>query len=190
LENSDYPLLDDAEFGALKNVRLRKFSSSGPSARGKGFQEFQMLDQWVDSNQDLPQRFLKISGRYRFKNFAAIWDECRGFKCDATILIDQYARSKIALSQLFCVSIDTYRRSLLGLYQQCDDARGDWIERVLYRSFARDNVRSQIFRTEPWLSAVSGSTGLVIQTDPFKQALKQGSRYVNRLFNRNELLFR
>jgi hypothetical protein len=63
LENSSYDLKGDRAFQAIPKVTVHQFNASSP-ARGKGFQEFEMLDQWIAIEPNLPKRWVKITGRY------------------------------------------------------------------------------------------------------------------------------
>jgi hypothetical protein len=187
LENSTYPLLQDPDFARLQNVMLRSFPRSENPERGKGYQEFEMIDRWVASAKEPPRRFLKISGRYLFRNFEQIWSECQKYR---EVLIDQYSRSALALSQLFCTDVESYRQHFMGAYAECDDVAGRWIERVLYKKLLASRAPSRCFATEPWLVATSGSTGLPMKDPPAKHALKQALRTLNVAVNNRRLCFR
>jgi hypothetical protein len=186
LENSSYPLLTDPDFAQLDGVALRKFAMSQAPERGKGFQEFGMLDEWVKTETASPARFLKITGRYRYLNFPSIVKDCLAEQRDV-IIIDQYHRPQIALSQLFFVSRSLYERAVSGISAVCDDRTGQWIERLLYSRFAQNGTPTRLFRNEPWLNAISGSTGGRVRDGWCKHALKATLRRLNRVVDRRTL---
>ena len=53
LENSAYDLASDPEFISSEDVAIRKFPVSKFAERGKGFQEFEMLDAWLNQKSIL-----------------------------------------------------------------------------------------------------------------------------------------
>ena len=73
LENSPYPLGDDAEFNQFPNVRLRQRPLSTKPERGKGYQEFEMIDGWLLNEPQPPRRWVKITGRYLYRNLPCCW---------------------------------------------------------------------------------------------------------------------
>ena len=187
LENSTYPLLEDAAFTSIVNVQLRKFAMLTDMARGKGYQEFAMLDAWHDSEKEPPARFLKVTGRYRVENIAALLTETRA--ADAQdILIDRYRRSRFAMTALFSCSRESYR-DIHGLYRQMDDSAGIWAEHVLYRAL-KDRPDTTNFRHEPHLRGISGSTGVALETSAWKRSAKQALRSTQRLLGGRELSWR
>jgi hypothetical protein len=189
LENSDYSLDAQAAFAESPRLQVRRFPPSASPERGKGFQEFEMLDAWLAGMPEPPARWLKITGRYQVLNLPAILDECRHTQA-CPLLIDQLGRSRMARTYLFCCDSEFYRRRLAGLYRQCDDRTGDWVERVLFRALAqppRSVVRC--FATQPRLRAVAGSSGTAFPTGNFQWRLKQGLRRLNRLFDKRQLWY-
>ncbi|HEX5398089.1 MAG TPA: hypothetical protein VFY06_03470, partial [Verrucomicrobiae bacterium] len=56
LENSSYPLERHPEFAESPRFRVRRFPPSASPERGKGFQEFEMLDAWLASEPQPPAR--------------------------------------------------------------------------------------------------------------------------------------
>jgi hypothetical protein len=49
LENSAYPLETHPEFRQTDRLQVRRFKPSADPGRGKGYQEFEMLDAWMSS---------------------------------------------------------------------------------------------------------------------------------------------
>jgi glycosyltransferase involved in cell wall biosynthesis len=189
LENSVYPLLEDKEFTDLSDVQYRHFKPVGDPAKGKGHLEFAMLDQWISTEKDLPARFIKISGRYRYKNFEAIINQCRE-ETDDCLILDQFRRTQVGLVQLFYATTRAYRDAFLGLHSKCDDREGAWIERLVYRTLLTGRVCVKAFRVEPWLDAISGSTGVQRKDGAAKHAAKSLLRMLNLRFNSRYLYLR
>ena len=159
LENSGYPLEQHSEWRETDRLRIHRFDRSKFPERGKGYQEFEMLDEWLNSEPQPPTRWLKISGRYQVLNLAAILDECRRDR-ECPLVIDQLARSRQVRSYLFFSSTAFYRERILGCYRECDDRTGEWIERVLFRELEKEKREPiRCFKTQPRICAVAGSSG-------------------------------
>lgn len=189
LENSGYALHNDAEFAALPGVELRAQPLSSAAERGKGYQEFEMLDGWLAREAQPPARWVKITGRYFFRNFGRLWANCQRAR-NADLLIDRCARSHWARSYLFCITTDFYRRQLAGIYRECDDTQGDYIERVLYRRLAAlPEARVRLFASEPRLTGVSGTTAESIETDARRYVVKRILRKLNYALDRRQLWY-
>ncbi len=194
LENSSYRLSEDAEFCEASGrepfeLMIRKQPVSTAREKGKGYQEFEMLDAWLAGEPAPPGRWVKITGRYLYLNFAALLADCRRQKA-ARMIIDQCPRSAKARGYLFCVETEFYREHLTGIYRECDDGAGQWIEHALYRRLSglpASDVR--LFAEEPRLRAISGSTGGSITTTPLKFAAKRALRRVNRVFDQQYLWY-
>jgi hypothetical protein len=191
LENSSYPLERHPEFAESPRLRIRRFSPSQSGERGKGFQEFEMLDAWLAAEPHPPARWLKITGRYQLLNLAAILADCRRDQARA-LLLDQLYRRKWARTYLFCVATPFYQTQLQGLYRQCDDRRGAdyFIERVLFRQLAQAPAgQVRLFQTQPRLRAIAGTSGAAFPSGRFQWLAKQCLRALNRLVNRRYLLY-
>jgi hypothetical protein len=189
LENSGYPLERHPEFAETARLRVKKFAPSANPERGKGYQEFEMLDAWLAAEPEPPPRWLKISGRYQLHNIAAILGECRT-ESRGELIIDQTARTGLSRTYSFCVNTDFYRQQLAGLYQQCDDRTGEWIERVLFRKLkttAAGEVR--LFVTQPRITAIAGSSGVAFPSGRGQWLCKQMLRNLNRLVDRKYLWY-
>lgn len=188
LENSRYPLAQHSDFQQTERLQVRRFQPSANPERGKGYQEFEMLDAWMSSKtQPPPTRWLKISGRYQILNIPAVLAECE--KAAAVpLIIDQARRSSMARTYFFCANTDFYRSEIKGLYQQCDDRTGDWIERVLFRKLkSAMNVRS--FLTQPRIQATAGGSGAAFPTGKGQWYCKQVLRRVNQILDKRYLWY-
>ncbi|HEV2328289.1 MAG TPA: hypothetical protein VGY56_05815 [Verrucomicrobiae bacterium] len=189
LENSAYPLERHPEFQETGRLRVRRFQSSANPERGKGYQEFEMLDSWIASETPPPEQWLKISGRYQILNISGVLAECRR-NANVGLLIDQLPRSAFARTYYFMARTDFYRRQALGMYRQCDDRNGNWIERVLFRKLKglpADEVR--FFGTQPRIRAVAGSSGASFPTGKSQWICKQILRRLNQLVDRRYLWY-
>jgi hypothetical protein len=182
LENSGYPLERHPEFAESPRLRVRRFAPSANPARGKGYQEFEMLDAWLAGEPEPPPRWLKISGRYHLCNLAEILQECRADPRSAMV-IDQLRHLEFARTYLFCVDTAFYRQHLRGLYQQCDDPAGNWIERVLFRELKKAPA-VRLFRTQPHLAVTDGTSGRAFPSGRGQWLGKQWLRGLNRLWDR------
>jgi len=131
LENSVYSLEEDLDFQNIPNLIIRKFLPSSNPERGKGFQEFKMLDDWVINEKDNVENFIKITGRYFYPNFADIWQECQE-KTKPKILINQYITAQAGV-ELFFTTRSFYKDVLLNLYLDSDDRKGVNIDICVYR---------------------------------------------------------
>jgi hypothetical protein len=184
LENSGYPLHQHPEFAETARLKVRQFPRSAQPLRGKGYQEFEMLDAWLANEPQPPARWLKISGRYHICNLAAILQECRvDPRC--ALIIDQLKHLQFARTYLFCVDTNFYRQHLRGIYQQCDDAAGKWIERILFRELQAQPAEAvRLFKTQPHLAATDGSSGKAFPSGRGQWLGKQILRSINRLADR------
>ena len=187
LENSTYDLSTDPDF-TMPGVMLRKFSMLPERERGKGYQEFAMMDAWHASEIAPPARFLKITGRYRVENVSYLLRECDA-AAPEEMLIDRYRRRHVALTSIFSVSWGGYPASLRGLYRQMNDARGVWAEHVFYKALAgKRHVRP--FATESDMRGISGSTGQALECPAWKRGVKQVLRRLDAATGATELRWR
>ncbi len=189
LENSSYPLTDDSEFKQWSNVMLRQLPVSRLPERGKGYQEFEMIDGWLLNESQPPRCWVKITGRYLYRNFADLFEDCRHER-RAQIIIDRCALSQIARSYLFFVVSRFYQEHIAGLYRECNDLTGEWVERVLYRRLASlSKSDARLFSLEPRLTGISGTTGGNIETQSSRYKAKRILRKLNYLLNRRQLWY-
>lgn len=189
LENSCYPLERHPEFKETSRLRVHRFPLSARPERGKGYQEFEMLDAWIASESKPPARWLKISGRYLPLNLATILAECRREQ-EYQMLIDQVARLRRVRTYLFCISTIFYQEHFRGLFRLCDDRSGDWIEHVVFRELEKLPCPPVRFpKTQPRLQAIDGSTGIPFSAGKIQWLVKQGLRHLNRLVDKRRLWY-
>jgi hypothetical protein len=185
LENSQYPLEQHPEFTPTSRLQIHRFKPSNNPERGKGYQEFEMLDAWLVSTPQPPNRWLKITGRYQVLNLTNILFECR-LRYNYPLLIDRLIHLHQARTYLFCVNTTFYMDYILGIFKQCDDRKGNYIEHILYHTLKKNAANSTCtFKTQPRLCARAGSTGKLFPTGKFQWMIKQGLRNLNnRIDNR------
>lgn len=188
LENSNYSLTGSPMFEDLPNVQVVNLPVSSDPRRGKGYQEFEMIDAWAASGLN-SHRWLKISGRYIIRNVGEVLDECSQ-EIESSLIIDQSVRSQTARTQIFFVTTAYYRSVIMNLYRQCDDKSGQWIEKVLFQKLKKTTSQNfRFFRTRPQVIARSGTTGKTYPTSRVGNALKDLLRASNRLIDDRYLWF-
>lgn len=189
LENSGYPLERHAEFAASPRLRIHRFAPSANPERGKGYQEFEMIDAWLAREPQPPGRWFKLTGRYQLRNLAALLAECRQ-ETAPPLLIDRLQKQQFARTHFFSTTTEFYQRRIKGLYLQCDDRKKEWIEYVLFRELEKAPAHEvRIFKTQPDFNAKLGSTGANLPSGSFQWLAKQGLRRFNYLVNRQKLLY-
>ena len=186
LENSIYDLESDNDFNNLVGVQIVKFKPSAFPDKGKGFQEFEMIDTWIANTSILPERFIKITGRYIIKNFQQIYSSCKDCENDM-LIIDSYKKMKLSQTHLFFTSVNFYRNKLMNLYLDADDSTGDWIEKIVYRKIHLAISDCLVFTIEPRVFGTSGSSGKKLAVSVFKYLLRVIRRKVNLIYNKSEI---
>lgn len=130
LENSRYDFERDNEFAkvfATGKIHLVKCPESHGKAQGKGYQEFEMLDSFIDVMGGKFHSFLKISGRYLFNNVDRFLDGP-----PESVWIDRWRRREVATTSIFLSTVSFYQKHIMGLFREADDRDGAWIEKQLY----------------------------------------------------------
>jgi hypothetical protein len=186
LENSVYPLQSDLEFTSIPNLHIHQFPVSAFREQGRGFQEFEMLDRWVTETQDLPASWLKITGRYKYTNIQQILQECQAPKSPA-MLINQYRFSGYTNPAIFYITSAYYRNHIAGLYQQCDDRTGQYVEKVLHSNLRQQSLEQcQRFRSPLFCSGIAGISGQEM-SNPMRDRLNALIADANYLFDKQYL---
>jgi hypothetical protein len=130
LENSTYDFSSDDDFNKLfdSDIQLIKFPISDKIYEGKGYQEFQMIDQFIRETSSDYSSFVKITGRYKFHNIKNMIDiPCNG------LVIDIYRRYKWAVTNIFCSTYDFYQTNLKNIYSEVNDSHSQSIEQRIYK---------------------------------------------------------
>jgi hypothetical protein len=179
LENSEYDLLSDKDFAEIEGLVICKFSPSKGYLKGKGYQEFEMIDKWISSHTDIPQRWIKISGRYRYINFKKIYEECYRNNSKSKMIIDQSLRTKMSYTQIFYIETVFYKEKIFNLYQESDDQQNKWIEHIIY-NVLKEAIPTEIsrFYLQPNLQVISGTSGKSAN-NIFKHSSKTLLRQIN-----------
>lgn len=189
LENSEYDIWNDARFAELhetKVICIVKMPPSDQFDKGKGYQEFKMLDEFVLQYSNTYKTFFKITGRYILKNFRKLQKaKCKG------IVIDRYPKLKIAITSHFLCDFNFYLTHFMGAYKDVNDKEGIYIEKVLYKilkSISPAGAGMSFFSANPRLLGVSGSTGRSLTESYYKDLIRDISRPILKLLNIKELL--
>lgn len=157
IENSGYPVLEEPFFTGTPGLTTFAYPRSAFTARGKGYQEFEMLDAFV-RDRLREDAFVKVTGRYVYKNIGALTAWMRKRLPGSGIVIDLKRRDKQAIVSLFAVSKAFYVQHLMGSYRDMDDPARLWAEYVLYPRIKRAGT-AVFLRPAPLLRAVTGSMG-------------------------------
>jgi hypothetical protein len=189
LENSIYPVTEDPDFTSIPNLFIRKMPVSVFYEKGKGYQEFEMIDKWLEQEQHPPEKWFKISGRYIFKNFPSILEEClKDENCD--IVIDQISRYGVAFTDIFYISSKCYIKQFKGIHTLCEDISGDYIEKIIYKKLRGEKTELfRIFKNVPRISVISGTSGLMKEDTRIIYHLKSLLRHVNIYFSSKYILY-
>jgi hypothetical protein len=184
LENSSHSLSEDKDFKEIPNVTIRKFSASYAS-KGKGFQEFEMLDRWIKTETSLPKNWIKITGRYLYLEFEKIWHECLESQ-NVSLIINQYLFANHADTALFYINSNFYKNYMSGLYLNCNDRKGLSIEKVLsthLKKIPKDRFKRFVSHTN--CVGIAGHTGKEIHNrwiDGVNSALRDINYRVDRRY--------
>ncbi len=158
LENSSYDLSGDREFHKHSNVHIRKYPPSTFFAKGKGYQEFEMLDNWLTTEKHPPLRWIKITGRHLVMDFEKTFAECLTEREFELIIEQEASPCPELLTNIFYVTSAYYRRRFLGIYLLADDAVNVFIEHVVQQHI-QPTDKFRLFRNLPITTGISGSTG-------------------------------
>lgn len=165
LENSSYDFTEDYEFQTLfsgRKIELVKFPVSSEVERGKGFQEFEMIDGTIERLSKYYDSFFKISGRYKVTNIGELTDcDCHG------LIIDRYRRRGIAVTAIFCTTFEFYKKYLMSLYLKVDDSKGQYVERIVYDAIRDKNLGKQVqlLPRSPRIVGTTGSQGIKLEVN-------------------------
>ncbi len=135
LENSSYDLTTDDAFVSDGRCHILKFPLSESPDRGKGYQEFQMLDRFVTDNLR-EDRFVKVTGRFVCANFAPLFSFLLEKGQEYDVVIDRLAERRVALTSLFYAEKRSYLRHFQDAYLEMNDESRIWAEHVVYARLA------------------------------------------------------
>jgi hypothetical protein len=181
--------LEDSFFTTTPGLRTIQYPKSREAIRGKGYQEFEMLDAFV-SHHLQEDTFIKITGRYLFKNIGEIAPRMGRQLGNNGMVIDLLFPKQMAITSLFAASKHFYHRHMMNAYLDMDDRHVRWAEYVLYARIkaSRDCTFPQ---PTPILQAVAGSTGKTInmRSKGFRPWMKNMERRLFAAAGIRELLF-
>lgn len=187
LENSSYDLSADPEFHKYSNVHIRKSPVSTAYAKGKGYQEFEMLDQWLTTEKKLPARWIKITGRHLVSDFDKVFAECLNENEYELIIEQELPPCPDVLSNVFYTTSEFYKRRFLGIYREADDSVNRYIEHIIHKTIQPAD-RFRLFRQMPLTEGISGSTGEIFSVTP-KRRLKRLLGKITYPFNNKYRIF-
>jgi hypothetical protein len=159
LENSGYDFSVDSDFTSIENVIYIPCEPSREFSKGKGYQEFEMIDRWFELYGAKYSGFLKITGRYIIKNIVDIINDVGKIDSSDAIFERKINNEKLAHTDLFYSGSLFYKNFLIGCYKHTNDSSGIFIEHIVGAIIeSKSNVR--LFSSHPIKSGISGSTGI------------------------------
>lgn len=182
LENSEYDFSKNDRFQKLfteKNITLIKFPVSDKFDQGKGYQEFEMLDEAIEKLMGKYNSFIKITGRYKVLNLKQITASS-----SAELIIDCHRKTKVAQTNVFYGTFDFYNLYLKDLYRKVNDSAGIYIESIVYDKMFSENLTNRIapFPYNPIIKGISGSYGGTLNRNKLKMKIRNIERKFMRVF--------
>lgn len=170
-ENSEHPFEEEPEWKELLNaprVRLHRDPEPGRPERGKGYEEFRMLDRLVEKlSEEGYERMLKVTGRYIVRNIQELIPER-----EDRAHFDLHPRIKtgIAISSVFVTPLYHYRRHIKGLYASVNEGERITIEKLLFQRLMglKGKEATRLLPREPDLEGYSGTWGTPIGRNPYR----------------------
>ena len=189
LENSSFDLDNNILFSSIvKNCRIKvlRFPRSEMFHKGKGYQEFEMLDQAVERLKDNYDIAVKLTGRYKVMNLKQVLKT--EFDC---IMADCHRTPEVTQTNVFCFHFNFYRQHLSGKFKEADDEKGIFIEKVIYSYLKKNHLMNSVtmFPVGPRISGVSGSYGTSVSRNKWKMKIIDIERMALRIFNIHEFPF-
>lgn len=188
LENSAYDFTSNDKFQKLfagKKITLMKFPVSDKFNQGKGYQEFEMLDKAIVALSPHNNAFIKVTGRYRVQNLPELIRSPR-----RNFIADSHRKPAVTQTNVFYVTAAFYRQHLEGLFQQVDDSKGIYIEKLIYKKLKEASLLAEagLFRVNPVITGTSGSYGGTLSRNKIKMSMRNLERAAMRVFGVNEFL--
>lgn len=187
IENSEYDLDNNKLFNNIKTelkFKVIRFPKSNEFNRGKGYQEFEMLQQTIEQIKNNYSFFIKITGRYIIKNIHQITKNYyNGY------YIDLRFKTKAAEVYLLGFDFESYKTNLLDAYKLVNDAQGKYIESVLYSNAITTNIKSKVHLFTPILSGITGSNSIILKRNEVRVILRNIERVFNRLIGKKQFFY-
>ena len=185
LENSSFDVEGDEDFRQLfeQDIELVKFEPSEHPEKGKGYQEFEVLDHAIDQLSAQFTSIIKVTGRYKVENIKQLARHMIN-----GIMADLHRKKEVAITGCFIADRKFYAEYIAGLYRKCNDENGDWIERVLYRTIKKQDLWEHVdlFPENPIYTGVPGSHSGTLERHPLKMKLRNAERKVLKALNMHE----
>lgn len=179
IENSAFDISTHerlAEATSSSGVKVYRYPPSGEKEKGKGYQEFEMMDAHLAAEGRRFDSYIKVSGRYICTNISSLahqWSR----RPEAQMMIDRHRKMRVAITGVFACRKEFYREQLMGRYAEADDSNGRYIEHVLYDELEDRSAKEiQMWYTNPLLMGISGSYGGSLRRHPIKMALRNVER--------------
>tara|TARA_B100000809_G_C15140054_1_gene532721 strand:+ start:7546 stop:8274 length:729 start_codon:yes stop_codon:yes gene_type:complete len=186
VENSEFDFSKDQDFITLFNqahVNVISLPKSTEFDKGKGYQEFEVLDNVVARLHEKYEAFIKVSGRYLTTNFTKLIQQN-----NQGIVIDRHQKKEVAITAFFKCRMDFYQENLKNCYQKVNDSKGVFIEHLIYKKLKEvDNRKIDIFTETPIYKGISGSYGGSLNRHPLKTIFINIERKMLKLTGGNEL---
>lgn len=188
LENSTYDFNTDEEFQKLfkdKKITLIKFPLSDKFLQGKGYQEFEMLDNCIEKLSSQYEKFIKITGRYKVLNLKEITTS----NCE-NMLADSHKKHQVTQTNVFYVTSKFYNSYLKGLYLNVNDSEGRYIEHEVYSKLVSENILNKVnlFVKNPIITGFSGSYGGTLNRNKYKMKLRNLERKTLAMLNIHQFI--
>lgn len=188
LENSSYDFENDKELTAFfssKNIILIKFPVSDKFSEGKGFQEFEMLDNSIERLSSQYENFVKITGRYKVLNIKKLLTQ--GLKY---FIGDSHKKMAVTQTNVFITTAAFYKHHLKGLYLKVNDSEGKFIEHMVYNKIRDEKLFNQVdlFFENPLITGFSGSYGGTLNRNKYKLIIRNLERKILRTFHIHQFL--
>lgn len=161
LENSEYDIESDNEFKKIDGLIVVKCPVSKAYDKGKGYQEFEMLDRFFLRN-DIPEIIIKVTGRYIIDDFSRIVRDSLAMD-EASVLIDLHKKYNYADTYLLTFKTSYYRKNLMGLFKRVNDSIGIYVEHIYYEYFMKHQEDCRLYKNECDIYGVSGSSGKIYE---------------------------
>lgn len=188
LENSSFDFDNDGTFQDIfkeKNISLMKFPESPHFNEGKGYQEFEMLDNSIEKLSSKYDLFIKITGRYKVLNLKELTKN----GCEYMIA-DSHKKFKVTQTNVFSVTSKFYNDYLKGLYKCVNDADGRFIEHVIYSQLIKNNGLNKVnlFNRNPIITGFSGSYGGTLNRNKYKMMFRNIERRILRILGIHQFI--
>ena len=159
----------DSSLANNKQLELLSFSGNNllVSTYGKGYGEGEIIEYAVKHSELLKgiQGFFKVTGRLKVSNVNNI---INSVDLKKNYFMPMSLRPMFLRPAIIKDSFDTrfyyttkwlYEKYLRQVYQQSDDSKGMYLEKVYYNSITSAGVKTAWFRPIPVIEGISGSTG-------------------------------